>query len=142
MSSQVKAKKAAQAIKGGQSPKVTKIRTANKFRRPLVKQQPRRPAYEHRAVRPVSLKRNECKIIRAPVSSDKASTKIETENTLTFIVDITATKKEIADAVRVLYNVKAEKISTLITPKLLKKAYVRLTADQDASIVAQDIGMV
>ena len=142
MSSTNKAKSAAKAIKEGQKPKVTKIRTADKFRKPVVKQQPKRPAYEHRAVKPVSLKRNMSKIIHSPVTSEKASTKIESENVLTFMVDITATKKEIAEAIRKLYNVTPVKVSTLITPKLLKKAYVRLDKEQEASAIASDIGIV
>ena len=63
--------------------------------------------------------------------------KIEDNNTLVFIVDKRANKKQIEDAVTEMYkDIKALKVNTLITPRGDKKAYVRLTTDYDALDVA------
>lgn len=68
--------------------------------------------------------------------------KIEEHNTLVFIVDIKANKRNIKDAVKKLYDVEAAKVNTLIRPDGRKKAYVRLTADFDALEVANKIGFI
>ena len=74
-----------------------------------------------------------------PVTSDKASAKIDNENTLVFWVDLKATKTEIAGAVARLYNVKPVKISTLITAKCMKKAYIRLPESVEAMNLANEM---
>jgi large subunit ribosomal protein L23Ae len=68
--------------------------------------------------------------------------KIEDDNTLVFICDVKANKKQIKDAVKRMYQVDAEKINTLIRPNGTKKAFIRLTADVDALEVASKIGFV
>lgn len=65
--------------------------------------------------------------------------KIEDNNTLVFIVDMKANKRQIKDAVKKLYDVKAEKINTLIRPDGRKKAFVRLEKDVDALDVANKV---
>lgn len=67
---------------------------------------------------------------------------IEDSNTLVFIVDIKANKRQIKAAVKELHNIDCEKINTLITPKGLKKSYVKLTKDYDALDVANRIGVI
>jgi large subunit ribosomal protein L23Ae len=98
------------------------------------------PRYEHFAVKPVSTKRNEFKIIRGQVTSDKASRKLEDDNTMSFWVDIRATKPEIKQAIKKLYRVTPVNISTLVTSKCLKKAYVRLPSDVEAMNIASEMG--
>jgi len=68
--------------------------------------------------------------------------KIEDDNTLVFICDVKANKKQIKDAVKRMYQVDAEKVNTLITPKGLKKAFIRLTADVDALEVASKVNII
>ena len=63
--------------------------------------------------------------------------KIEEHNTLVFIVDIKANKRQIKAAVNKLYDVKPIKVNTLIRPDGRKKAFVKLGAETDAL----DIGM-
>jgi len=65
--------------------------------------------------------------------------KIEDDNTLVFICDVKANKKQIKDAVKRMYQVDAEKINTLIRPNGTKKAFIRLTADVDALEVASKV---
>jgi len=81
-------------------------------------------------------------IILKPVVSEKALSLIEKNNTLTFIVNIKANKPQIKEAVEKLFNVKVEKVNTLITPKGEKKAYVKLKPEFKASDVAVKLGML
>jgi len=82
------------------------------------------------------------KIIIRPVQSEKALSMIDKQNTITFIVDINATKHDIKRAVEDLFNVKVEEVRTLITPKGEKKAYVKLAPEYKASEVATKLGLV
>ena len=67
---------------------------------------------------------------------------IEDSNTLVFITDIKANKRQIKQAVKDLYQIESDKVNTLITPKGLKKAYVRLSKDYDALDVANRVGVI
>lgn len=67
---------------------------------------------------------------------------IENENKLVFIVNRRANKHEIARAVRELYAVEADSVRTLITPKGLKKAFVKLREGYDASDLAIRLGIL
>jgi large subunit ribosomal protein L23Ae len=49
-----------------------------------------------------------------PLNTESAMKKIEEHNTLVFIVDIKANKRQIKDAVKKLYEVNAAKVNTLI----------------------------
>ena len=84
----------------------------------------------------------ESKIIKRVVATEKALTYIENHNTLTFIVDIRATKHDIKRAVEKLFNVKVAEVRTLITPKGEKKAYVRLKPEYKASDIATRLGIL
>lgn len=53
-----------------------------------------------------------------------------------------ANKHQIKSAVKGLYNVKPKKVNTLIRPDGVKKAYVRLSPDDDALEVANKIGII
>ena len=135
-----KADTAAKTLKGGQPKQVTKVRNNTKFQKVKAPRLPKKPLYEHKAVRPVSLKRNDYKVIVSPVTSDKATRKLEDDNTMTFWVDIKATKPEISAAFNRLYHAKPSKVSTMITSKFLKKAYITLPADVEAMQIANSIG--
>ncbi len=68
--------------------------------------------------------------------------RVEENNTLVFIVALTANKKQIKQAVKKLYDIQAEKVNTLIRPDGQKKAYVKLTTDYDATDVASRLGLI
>jgi len=82
------------------------------------------------------------KVIIRPVQSEKALSLIDKQNTLTFIVDIKATKSEIKRAVEEIFSVKVEKVRVLITPKGEKKAYVKLAPEFKASDIASQLGLI
>ena len=81
-------------------------------------------------------------IIKRVVATEKAINYIEKYNTLTFIVDLKATKHDIKRAVEELFSVKVLKVRTLITPKGEKKAYVRLAPEYKASEIASRLGIL
>jgi len=81
------------------------------------------------------------KVIIRPVVTEKAVAMIENENKLTFIVDKRATKQDIKRAVEAMFDVKVEKVNTLITMRGEKKAYVKLKPEYSASEVAARIGL-
>ncbi|ASA76934.1 MULTISPECIES: 50S ribosomal protein L23 [Thermococcus] len=81
------------------------------------------------------------KVIIKPVVTEKAVAMIENENKLTFIVDKRATKQDIKRAVEAMFEVKVEKVNTLITMRGEKKAYVKLKPEYSASEVAARIGL-
>ncbi len=80
-------------------------------------------------------------VIKGLVVTQDAVSLIERENKLTFIVDINATKRDIKLAVERIYEVKVEKVNTLITPRGEKKAFVKLAPDYKASDIATRLGV-
>lgn len=67
---------------------------------------------------------------------------IETENKITFIVSMKATRGDIERAVEELYQVKVEKVNVAITPQGLKKAYVKLIPETKAGDLAVKLGIL
>jgi large subunit ribosomal protein L23 len=80
-------------------------------------------------------------VVRHPVITEKAMDAMDFENTMTFIVDLQATKPEIAAAVGDRYEVTVESVNTMITMDGEKKALVRLSEADDAQDVASRLGV-
>ena len=137
-----KALKAAKAIKGGRTQKRKyRIRTSVHFFRPKTLRLSRDPRYVRTSVSHTN-KLDRHRILKCPLTTESAMKKIEEHNTLVFIVDLKANKHHIKDAVKKMYDIKAQKINTLIRPDGYKKAFVRLTEDHDALDVANKIGII
>jgi len=81
-------------------------------------------------------------ILIRPIASEKAVAMIERENKLVFIVHRKANKHTIKRAVEKAFDVKVEKVRTLITPQGIKKAYVKLKPEFKASDVAAKLGIL
>lgn len=81
------------------------------------------------------------KIIIAPVITERAFELIENQNKLTFIVNRRSNKNQIREAVEALYDVKVEKVNTMIQLTGKKKAIVKLSPESDAAEVATKIGI-
>jgi len=134
--------RAAKAIKKGTRNKTTrKIRYSVHFYRPKTLTLDRKPKYARKAL-PKSRDFDKYRILRHPLTTESAMKKIEHTNTLVFIVDILANKRQIHDAVKKMYDVTPVKVNTLIRPDGQKKAYVRLAGDVDALDVANKIGII
>ncbi|CDU24246.1 probable RPL25-ribosomal protein L23a.e [Sporisorium scitamineum] len=133
------AKKA--ALKGTSGDKVRKVRTDTTFRRPKTLDLPKAPRFPRKSV-PHTPRMDAFRTILYPLNTESAMKKIEENNTLVFIVDRAANKRQIEGALKKLYDVSAAKINTLIRPDGKKKAFVRLTPDQDALDVSNRIGFI
>jgi large subunit ribosomal protein L23 len=81
-------------------------------------------------------------VIKYPLISEDAVTLIEAENKITFIVDAGASKNDIRRAVEELYEVKVDRVSSVITPQGRKKAFVKLSPDFKASDLAVRLGIL
>ncbi|MCD6589810.1 50S ribosomal protein L23 [Candidatus Woesearchaeota archaeon] len=81
-------------------------------------------------------------ILEAALTTEKAIRLLETENSVTFIVDRRASKNEIKREVERIFNVKVERVNTMITPKGKKKAIVKLTKEYKAMDVATKLGVL
>ncbi|KAK6402935.1 60S ribosomal protein L25, partial [Oleoguttula sp. CCFEE 5521] len=109
-----KANAAAKAtLRGVNSHKVRKIRTSTSFHRPKTLTLSRTPRYPRKSI-PSQPKLDAGKIIVHPLNTESAMKKIEENNTLVFIVDVKANKRQIKDALRKLYGVEVVKLNTLI----------------------------
>lgn len=82
------------------------------------------------------------KIIKRAVVSEKAIDLIQRENKLTFIVDRRANKPLIKRAIEELFDVRVEKVWTMITPKGEKKAIIKLKPEYSAFDVASHLGVL
>jgi large subunit ribosomal protein L23 len=80
-------------------------------------------------------------IVKRVVITQDTVPLVERENKLVFIVDIRADKKMIKNAVEQLYEVRVEKVNTLITPRGEKKAFVTLKPEFKASELAVKLGI-
>ena len=81
-------------------------------------------------------------VILYPLMTESASLMVEKDNKLLFAVNMAAGKNDIKQAVEQLYEVKVQKITTLITPQGTKKAFVKLTPEYKASDVAIKLGIL
>ena len=81
-------------------------------------------------------------ILLHPVLSEKALRLLESENKLVFIVNRKANKTQIKQAFEKLFNVKVEKVNTLILPNGKKKAYIKLKKDYKASDILSKMGLM
>merc|ERR1712216_476918 len=136
-----KAAAAATAVRSGVGKKMVKRRTKVHFYKPKSFQPPKDPKCPRKAV-PARPKMDKYRVIKYPLTTESAMKKIEDNNTLVFIVDVLANKRQIKDAVKQMYEISCSKVNTLIRPDGLKKAYVRLTQDYDALDVANRIGII
>merc|ERR1711998_241943 len=136
-----KAKKAAAALEGVSKKKSVTQRYKTAFHRPKTLRLLRNPKYSRKSV-PKTNPLDQYAILKYPLPPESAMKKIEDNNTLVFIVDTRANKRQIKDAVKRMYDIECAKVNTLIRPDASKKAYVRLTLDYDALDVANKIGII
>ncbi|KAL2003880.1 hypothetical protein VTN02DRAFT_1729 [Thermoascus thermophilus] len=133
-----KANPAAKAVLKGvgiHSKRARKLRTSTTFHRPKTLQLSRSPKYPRKSI-PHEPRLDHHKVIIHPLNTESAMKKIEENNTLVFIVDVKANKRQIKMALKKLYDVDTVKINTLIRPDGSKKAFARLTPDVDALDIA------
>merc|ERR1712225_221266 len=112
-----------------------KVRMSTTFHQPKTLKLSRAPKYPRKSVQ-AETGVEQHKVLIHPLNTESAMKKIEENNTLVFIVDTKANKRQIKDALKKQYDVDTVKINTLIRPDGTKKAFARLTPDVDALDIA------
>jgi large subunit ribosomal protein L23 len=82
------------------------------------------------------------KILKYPLMGEKATIMREKENTLTFTVDKSASKKQIQQAVEEIFKVKIINIRVINAHDGIKKAHVRLDKKHSADEIASQMGVI
>jgi large subunit ribosomal protein L23 len=80
-------------------------------------------------------------LIVAPYVTEKTFTQIEKENKLAFIVAEKASKKEVIEAIRILYEAETIEVNTARTIRG-KKAFVKFKSPEGARELATKLGLV
>lgn len=93
--------------------KVRKVRLTTTFHRPKTLQLSRSPKYPRKSV-PHEPRLDHHKVLIHPLNTESAMKKIEENNTLVFICDVKANKRQIKEALKKLYDVDCVKVNTLI----------------------------
>lgn len=101
------------AVKGVNGHSARKVRTNATFRLPKTLRLPRAPKYPRRSV-PRAPLLDDFRIVKHPLNTESAMKKIEDNNTLVFICDVRANKRQIKDAIKRLYDVDVLRINTLV----------------------------
>lgn len=81
-------------------------------------------------------------IVLYPLTTERSVKMIQEENKLLFIVQRKADKKEIAKAVKELYEVEVEEVRTSIDRRGRKRALVKLKEGYSASDIAVRLGIL
>lgn len=81
-------------------------------------------------------------ILNYPLRTEKAVREVEANNCIIFIVKQKATKKQIKWAVEKAFEVKVNKVRTVLDSKGRKKAYVRLSDETPAIDISTDLGLI
>ncbi len=81
------------------------------------------------------------RVVLKPHVTEKTFSKVDSESKVCFIVARAAGKREIAEAVEVLYGKKAVRVNTARTI-YGKKAFVRFESPSKAKDLATEIGML
>ena len=89
------------------------MRTNTTFHRPTTLRLPRKPKYQRKSVHSAP-RMDQFRTIVQPLNTESAMHKIENYNTLVFLVDIKANKRQIKDAVKKLWDVNVASVNTLI----------------------------
>ena len=82
------------------------------------------------------------KVLMYPQLAEKSMNMVELENKLVFIVNPRSTREDIKEAVEKNFDVKVIKVSTMITTRGEKKAFIKLHPDNSASDIASRMGML
>jgi len=85
---------------------------------------------------------NPLDVLKHPHITEKNIAMVEKENKLVFIVDRRYNKQDIKQAIEKLFEVKVEKVNTIITRKGKKKAFIKLKPKYSAADVAVKLGIV
>ena len=82
------------------------------------------------------------KIIKHPITTEKAVRCMDKENKLLFAVDLNSRKPAIKKAVEDAFGVKVVSVNTFLTRKGEKRAYVQLSKENPAIDIMTRMGLM
>ncbi len=85
---------------------------------------------------------DEYKIIKYPLSTEKAIRMMESENKLVFVVNQKSNKQEIRKAIEKMFGVEVDKVNTAIGVDGKKRAYVRFSPKNPTIDIATKLGLM
>jgi large subunit ribosomal protein L23Ae len=118
-----------------------KIKTSIKFFRPKTLKLEKNPKYLKKLDKSKN-KKDHFRMIHHPLTTESALKKIQSGNTIVFIVDPRSNKNKIKNTLKKIYKIKIQKVNTLISTNGKKKVFVKLSSDFDALDVANKIGFI
>ncbi len=81
-------------------------------------------------------------VLKYPHMTEKSISVVEKENKIVFIIDRRFGKDDIRKAFEEVFNVKVDKINTMIARDGKKKAFIKLKKEFSAADVAVKLGMI
>lgn len=120
--------------------KAVKVRTSPQFQRPRTLRVKAKGKYAPKAIKSEGIVH--ANVVKVPVFTDAAMKQMERANTLTFMVDMKATKCQIKTALKKLHGLKVVRVNTLVTKRGTKKAYCKLDKATSALSAANTLGLI
>ncbi|HIH40429.1 MAG TPA: 50S ribosomal protein L23 [Halobacteria archaeon] len=81
-------------------------------------------------------------ILKRPITTEKSMLYLENSNTICFIVDNTVDKDRIKKEFEATYEVKVDKINTMMTTNGEKKAMIKISDEYNAEDIAIKLGLM
>ncbi len=81
-------------------------------------------------------------ILKHPLVTEKAVRLMNSENKILFVVDMKSKKDEIKKAVERNFDIKVDKVTTFLSNKGEKKAYVKLNKNYQAIDLMTKLGLI
>jgi large subunit ribosomal protein L23 len=81
-------------------------------------------------------------IIKSPYVTEKVAGMIDSDNTIEFIVAMSATKPQIKAELEDIYDIEIETVRTMVTSRGQKKAIVKLAEEKAANELATRLGLL
>ena len=82
------------------------------------------------------------KVLKYPLSTEKAIRLVEAENKLVFVVEKKTTKRNILDEFEETFKAKVDKVNTYIDRDGKRRAYIKLNKESPAIDVATQLGLI
>lgn len=81
-------------------------------------------------------------VLKYPLVTEKAVRLMNSENKILFVVDMKSNKENIKNAVEKNFDVRVDDVSTFLTSKGEKKAYVKLNKNYQAIDLMTKLGLM
>ena len=81
-------------------------------------------------------------VLKYPMSSEKAIRMLESDNVISFVVDMRATRSKVEKEIESKFKVKVKDLRIMISPEGRKRAYITLEKNYPAIDIATQLGLM